>query len=409
MCPVLLTSRGWYLEFDKAMKELGCVPSTVDAALYIYKDGKGKVAGLAGVHVDDVLYSGTTEFHDKVISVLKKNYVIGRVEEELFTFTGWSLKQDAKGIILTQDHYLGQIDQEKFSAIEKISGPDSEHLNQEFQQLFRSLVGALQWIVSISRPDKAYYSVSLAAKLGKANLGDLRSGWKQLSAMIKDPIQIKFNALQDFDSCHLQIFCDSSWAKMDGCETVIANISFMVDKLGNANVLDWAARKLDIPEGSPLSAESRAALEAYEKVPWLRSLTSDMFDVGQIPAHIITDSKSLKDAINTSTVVKDKKAMVTICTLRRVPEVENIRMAWWRGARQLSDVMTKPGVNSTKMVTVLNQGRLDILKTSVNHGFPWSPGRKDTNHASDSHGLWAGRIPSWDSTICATANELCKM
>ena len=87
-----------------------------------------------------------------------------------------------------------------------------------------------------------------------------------------------------------------------------------------------------------------------------------MFDVGQVPAHIITDSKSLKDAINTSTVVKDKKVMVTICTLRRVPEVENIRMAWWRGARQLSDVMTKPGVNSTKMVTVLNQGRLDILK-----------------------------------------------
>ena len=354
-------SRGWYLEFDRAMKELGCVASTVDAAMYIYKDDKGKVAGLAGVHVDDVLYSGTKEFHDKVIGVLKKNYIIGRVEEELFTFTGWSLKQDAQGIVLTQDHYLGQIDQDKFAIIEKIHGSDSEQLNQEFQQLFRSLVGALQWIVSISRPDKAYYTVSLAARLGKANLGDLRSGWKQLSAMIKDPISIKFNALQDFDSCQLQIFCDSSWAKMDGCETVVANVSFLVDKAGNSTVLDWAAHKLDIPEGSPLSAESRAALEAYEKVPWLRSLVSEMFGVGQVPAHIITDSKSLRDAINTTTVVKDKKAMVTICTLRRVPEVENIKISWWRGARQLSDVMTKPGVNNTKMVTVLSQGRLDVL------------------------------------------------
>ena len=86
-----------------------------------------------------------------------------------------------------------------------------------------------------------------------------------------------------------------------------------------------------------------------------------MFGVGQVPAYIITDSKSLRDAINTTTVVKDKKAMVTICTLRRVPEVEDIKISWWRGARQLSDVMTKPGVNNTKMVTVLSQGRLDVL------------------------------------------------
>ena len=49
------SSRGWYLEFDRAMKELGCESVRCDNAMYVFKVN-GKIVGLAGVHVDDVLF-----------------------------------------------------------------------------------------------------------------------------------------------------------------------------------------------------------------------------------------------------------------------------------------------------------------------------------------------------------------
>ena len=56
------SSRGWYLEFNRAMKELGCEAIRCDSAMYVFKID-GEIVGLAGVHVDDVLFCGEPVFH----------------------------------------------------------------------------------------------------------------------------------------------------------------------------------------------------------------------------------------------------------------------------------------------------------------------------------------------------------
>ena len=113
------SSRGWFMGFDSAMKKLGCVPVNTDDAIYVYKNAKGKIVGPAGVHVDDVLYTGEPEFHEKVIKVLSDKYVVRSVESEseseLFTFIRWTLSQDKDGISLSHEHYLQQVDMSKFS------------------------------------------------------------------------------------------------------------------------------------------------------------------------------------------------------------------------------------------------------------------------------------------------------
>ena len=153
----------------------------------------------------------------------------------------------------------------------------------------------------------------------------------------------------------------SSWAKLACFETVVADITFIVDSRGKANVLDWQANKLQIPAASPLTGEAAAALEVYGRLVWIRDLVKDLMGKQEMPATIVTDSKSLEQAVRTTTSLKDKRAMVTISTLRRIPEAENISVIWCQGSEQLADVMTKPGVRPDRIRSILEQGQLNML------------------------------------------------
>ena len=354
------SSRGWYLEFDRAMKELGCESVLCDNAMYVYKM-KGKIVGLAGVHVDDVLFCGEDIFHQMVINKLLSKYVIGRVDIEDFCFTGWSLTQDQSGIELTQKHFLDQVDIDKYSVFRAISGDKKEILNEDLQALFRSLVGSIQWIIQVSRPDKAYYGVALASKLGKATVNDAKVGYKQLKSMLDDPQTIKYNVLQDPDDCHLRVFTDSSWGKLDNVETVNGILVFMVDSQGKACLIDWQSYKLAIPVSSPLAGEAVAALDGYNKIPWIRSLAEDL-GFGKLPATMMVDSRSLCEAVKATTTMKDKRAMVGICALRRAPDIaaEDLKIKWCDATSQVADPLTKAGANPDLLRAVLQFGQLDI-------------------------------------------------
>ena len=61
----------------------------------------------------------------------------------------------------------------------------------DLQALFRSLVGTIQWIIQISRPDKDDYGA------GKATFNDVKVVFKQLKSIIVDQQIIKYNVLQD--------------------------------------------------------------------------------------------------------------------------------------------------------------------------------------------------------------------
>ena len=142
----------------------------------------------------------------------------------------------------------------------------------------------------------------------------------------------------------------------------MANVSFLVDTEGNANVLDWQANKLTVPAASPLTGEATAALDSYGKIVWLRDVVKDMTGHERIPAVIVTDSRSLQQAVDTTTSLKDKRAMVTVSTLRKVPIMEDISIKWCQGTSQLADVMTKPGVKADRLKQILIDGQLNSIE-----------------------------------------------
>ena len=75
-------SRGFYLELDKVVTELGCKASVFDPALYMYYKEDGSLGGMILTHVDDLLHgSGDDQFQQTVMEPLKKRFLFGREED----------------------------------------------------------------------------------------------------------------------------------------------------------------------------------------------------------------------------------------------------------------------------------------------------------------------------------------
>jgi len=143
----------WYLEVDRVLRTLGGHRCYTDPCVWTFCE-KGRLVGIIGAHVDDFLIAGAEE-----------NPLWKRITENLlaaFRWTPWetgTFKQcgvkvqqmDDGSIVQDQEEYLQtieEIDLDKDRAKEG-SSPVTEKERSEL----RALLGALQWIVTQSRPD----------------------------------------------------------------------------------------------------------------------------------------------------------------------------------------------------------------------------------------------------------------
>ena len=337
-------SRGWYLELNKALTELGCKPTLVDLAMYVYKNEQGQIQGLAAVHIDDILYCGEAEFHEKVIDKLIASYVIGKVEKEKFTFTGWDLKQSGHEIVIQQSGFTDRLDLSRFDKLDLSEQNKDTVLPDELQQLFRSLVGAIGWVSQVSRPDRAAHQVYLSINLGKATFGDAKQALRIIRNVKDSPQTIKFSNLGNLSEAKLLCWSDSSFGKQKA-QTVNGVILFVQGQNKKMNVLDWNAQKMQVPVTSPLSGECEAALEGYSRIKWIRSLYEEIVGKQAVRAVIRTDSKSLVSSINSAAQVKDKRAMVCVATLRAIYQHDDVEIIWTPGSTNIADHLTKTTTN----------------------------------------------------------------
>ena len=118
------------------------------------------------------------------------------------------------------------------------------------------------------------------------------------------------------------------------------------------NVIDWGSSKMKVPSDSPLSGESEAALMGYGKIKMLRFLIHEFTGL-EIPAKLLTDSKSLMQAVNSNNSISDKRCAVAIAMIRRVQQADKIQVGWLKGTSQPADVLTKATANPKLLIDIL--------------------------------------------------------
>ena len=112
------------------------------------------------------------------------------------------------------------------------------------------------------------------------------------------------------------------------------------------------------PPISPLAAEAEAALEVYGRARYIRAFLGDLLRLGNagqhIPVTLVTDSKSLAEAVKSDNSLRDRRTAICVATLRHCTEYEKMKVQWVSGKENISDILTKEGVSPDLMRAVLS-------------------------------------------------------
>ena len=79
-----------------------------------------------------------------------------------------------------------------------------------------------------------------------------------------------------------------------------------------------------------------------------------------MPAMLLTDNKSLEQAVHSTSVPSDRKIFATVATIRKMEEEDNIKIKWIPSAKQWANPLTKFGASSEGLVKLMQTGDFDI-------------------------------------------------
>ena len=350
-------SRNWYLRVAEVLKNLGMKICKFDNAVFSYS--VGNLQGLLLVHVDDMLFFGTELFIRKVMKPFKEMFHISKEEANAFQYVGINVEQQAEGITLDQQKYLGIMAADLLPS--EAMKEKFRFANDEEKKMFRQGIGQLGWLTSISRPEGAFDYYVLSTKQSRPQINDLVQYRKAVKEIKSSDYKILMSKI-DMRSLEMSVFSDASFGNLAGGGSQLGFLIFLNDKQGNAVPISWASKKSKRVARSTLTAETLAAVEAVDTATMCRRVLEDLMDRALPPVKLYVDNKSLYDTSKTTNVLADKRLMIDMSALRQMVSEKEIEVIWIPAAKQLADVLTKSGADKSKLRNVLMKGSLTSLK-----------------------------------------------
>ena len=353
-------SRGFYLELDKTLVELGCKASIYDPALYMYFGADEILAGLLLAHVDDLLHgTGTDEFYENVLNPLKEKFMFGSEEDDDFKYVGMHVVQVGSTISTDQDHYVESLEIPDLSRY----GDDLEAvLDEEGQADYRSAVGRIGWVANASRPDLAYDNLVLSMKLGTASLRDMKLIVKIMKKMKCENTSMKFVDLGPIAEWSIEGYGDAGFRSLpDKTSSCGGHVVMITNKnRGVSSVLNWKSNKIRRVVGSSTAAEALAANDTLDEMIYVQFVLKELLGsvVDGIPLHLITDSKNLWKSVQNSTLAENPRLRTDIAKIKESLKKEELKdFLRVNGSDMIADVLTKKGASGVMLMNLLRSGR----------------------------------------------------
>jgi hypothetical protein len=159
----------WYNMISTKLIEWGYKRNRVDKCVFTRHDDSGSLVSMLALHVDDSLFGIKDEKEEKRIRDLMMNEYKAEIEDAHF-FCGIRIEHDrtTKRMFLSQEAYIDQMI-EKFSMVDariirtpmddreiltKDMEPTTEEEKEKMREIpYTSLVGAIMWPATMTRPD----------------------------------------------------------------------------------------------------------------------------------------------------------------------------------------------------------------------------------------------------------------
>ena len=228
-----------------------------------------------------------------------------------------------------------------------------EQLTTQDHTEMKSVIGSLQWMCGVCRPDLAA-GTSLCQK-SKPVLRDLKDAYELLQqAHDTHDNGIVFRSVP-LSEVIVVGYGDSSWANADELKSqtglvVTVTSKHAVDGSADGVIVDWRSTRTKRVVRSTLAAEAIAAdncsdhsfftaaciSEIVQGVQAIKALGTSM----QIPVYVCTDCRSLYDAFQkVSPSIEEKRTLLDILSIRQTLAENGLR--WVPTTEQLADGLTK--------------------------------------------------------------------
>ena len=108
---------------------------------------------------------------------------------------------------------------------------------------------------------------------------------------------------------------------------------------------------------SAKAAETHAVRNASDELVYYAEILKQILGF-KLPIYIFTDSKSLKDSIYSTTLVKEKSLRICIANIKQWLQQGVVEAIKWVDTKiQLADVLTKMNASSENIRMIFNEGR----------------------------------------------------
>lgn len=332
----------WSEKLNAILKKQGFLPTKSDRCLFVR--GRG-TAGLAYVlvYVDDCLIAAPDEQTlDNIKDELKRDLNIKDLGP-LGTFIGIDFKEISEGVVsASQERYIDEL-ADRFKVTEanpltKLPRVDTEELDREPVDLlvpYRSLVGALLYIASMTRPDISAAISYLSRYLDRPS----RRSWKLAKQVLNYLRHTKKCPLMlgKLDDSSIVTYADANFAPAGDRKSQ----SGAVIKLAGSTV-GWFSKKQKTVSTSTTEAEYIALSAAMNETIWLKNLLCEMGVAVVLPISIFEDNQpAIAIATNQRNPGLAKHLDVKYHAISDYHQKGVIRVSYIPSRDQLADGLTK--------------------------------------------------------------------
>eukprot|EP00435_Cladocopium_sp_Y103_P066563 s466_g28.t2 len=378
--------RGWYKNLFATMVELGMRPVPHEAAAFVLNNKDGGIAGLAIVHVDDILWTGGPEIEAKMQEVIKR-YKFGKIEQNVIKYCGRQVVKDETGVHVTCPSLIDRVKPIYMGVQERKNKLGA--VTESYRQQLRSVIGSLAWLSRVCRPDLAYGVSYLQSRVTQATYGDVSFANKLISIARSSKDTGLHYPLKTFNFEQAMIvgMQDASFAN-DATDT----------KKGPMLLVDWHSTTVKRVCRSTLQAETMSLLSGMEEGEHLRMVlhgllrdhhrydkTWQIEAMDMIPMHLFTDCRSLEEYVNQAGLhtTSDKRLAIDLTGIRqqvwrkqheetgdplitdKVPENGTTKLHWTNTTKMAADCLTK-AMRPGSLSSVMDGGWLDLTPEKQN-------------------------------------------
>jgi hypothetical protein len=372
--------RLWLLALKKVLTRIGVTACQGDQQLFQMREN-GQLSLLMTVHVDDIKMCGKPSTMSWVVEQLEKQFDSIKLEKNNFVHLGLqhTLCND-KSIEISQAHYISELKPIPTDTLKVM--PKDEPVNEEFQHLFRSLLGGIAWVTQ-TRLDIAVYVGALQRKLQCPCVQDVLNANRVLQYLKSKPLAMKFRRVDR--PWRLIAISDSGFKGEDQDHLAIrSGLICLVDRdfpqLGrnNLQIIEYVSKKQTRVCRSTYAAELYSALDLAGLMfnialtltevlegPSSACALADKFETGRLSleSDLIIDAASVFDHTSTTEPRAPHDSTMTIhaLKLRELLETRKLtRLVWCDTRSMLADGLNKGTIDRAALQLAISDACWEI-------------------------------------------------